>query len=146
MKHPTLRPATVELVRRWFVPALLVLVVSHQLYRVHVDGLSPRRGGGFGLAGGYHPAHNDLWWIDTETGAAFRYAEGKGVGTQDGRRPEVRPFLTRVNEKDLRTHHRALPEPIRNRTEIEVLQLDFDPKSGELGRRVLISTEEGGEK
>ena len=146
MKLPVIRSDAAEIFRRWFAPLLLVLVASHQFYRVHADGLNSWRGGGFGMHGGYHPTHNDLWWIDTETGVAFRYASGKGMATQDGRLPEVRPFLTWVNEEDLQTYHRALPEPIRNRTRIEVLQLDFDPETGVLERKRLIEAGPGGER
>lgn len=121
------------------VPLLLVVVASHQFYRVHADGLSSWRGGGFGMYGGYHPTQNDLWWTSTETGESVRYTKKKGVATEDDRYRSLRPFLTYVNGPSLSRYFSNLPREVQETTRVEIWQLDFDPTTGILGRRLLLS-------
>ncbi|MEM6915551.1 MAG: hypothetical protein AAF491_03200 [Verrucomicrobiota bacterium] len=135
----TTRLSLLELLRRYWVALLLLGVASHQFYRVHAEGLSSWRGGGFGMYGGYHPRQNDLWWTDLETGQSTRYTKKKGKATEDERYPSLRPFLTYVNGPALNHYFSQLPERVQETTRIEVWRPDFDPATGVLTRHLLIS-------
>lgn len=144
MKESELQPPQKEkpllrFLQRYGVPILLTTVAIHQFYRVHAEGLSSWRGGGFGMYGGFHPRHHDLWWIDLETGEKTRFTKEKGVATEDHRYPGVRPFLTYVNGPALKRYHESLPPEIQKKTVLQVWQLNFEPETGTVSRKLLIS-------
>ena len=122
----------------WFrshaIPCLLVLVAMHQFYRVQAEGLSSWRGGGFGMYAGFHPRHNEIWLIRTDSGASTRYV--KHGGTQDHRRAALRPALTYVNESTLRRARNQLPGDEQAVSHLQVWQLDFDVQTMRLTRRL----------
>ena len=124
--------------RRYAVPLLLLLVASFQIHAVHRRGLSSWRGGGFGMYGSFSPNLNDLWWTDLESGETRRYVKEEGEATEDAHRAALRPFLTYINEKALREYHASLPAAERERVRLEVLRLDFDPRTGVLSRKRMI--------
>lgn len=129
--------------RRFAVPLLLILVAFHQFFRVHAEGLSSWRGGGFGMYGSYHPTQNDLWWTELGTDESRRYNKKKGVATEDERRKDLRPFLTYVNKDAVGRYLESLTPEVRDSTQIQIHQLDFDPETKRLQRRPLVDIHPG---
>lgn len=126
-------------VARWWrsygVAIILLVVATHQMYRVHFQGWNAWRGGGFGMYSGFHPRHTDIWIERTDTGEARRYA--KYEGTKDALTSRVRPNVTHVDAERLGELKQHFDENERPHVRITTVQLDFDPHSLTLQRRTL---------
>lgn len=122
--------------RAFAVPIVMVCVAAFQLTRVHFDGQTSWRGGGFGMYAGFHPSYNDAWLVREDSGEALRYTQAK----HDKLVPDealIRPVLPHPNERNLVRALDRLPPEWRDGVRLEVWQLDFDPKTLRLSRRRL---------
>jgi hypothetical protein len=122
--------------RAFAVPIVMLCVAAFQLTRVHFDGQTSWRGGGFGMYAGFHPSYNDAWLVRESSGEALRYTQAK----HDKLVPDaalIRPVLPHPNERNLVRALDGLPPEWRDGVRLEVWQLDFDPKTLRLSRRLL---------
>ena len=128
------------MIRGSIVPAVLVIVALCQLVMVQTLGLSSWRCGGFGMYGGFHPRHNELWVFESGNMIGDRYAKDELVETSTQR--HLRDCLTFVNQ-DFATQRL---EKIADERElaIQVWQLDFDPWKMTLSRKLRLSVKEAG--
>jgi len=129
--------------RRYLIPIVLILVTLHQMVRVHPEGLSSWRGGGFGAYGGFHPRHNEAWILRKDNGEKRRYT--KYAGTVDDYTARIRPCLTYTNERCVRAFLQSLPTEEARHLRVEIWQLAFDPHTLRLSRRLLLEVEGEGQ-
>ena len=122
--------------RSYSVPTVMALVALVQLVFVQTAGLNSWRGGGFGMYGSFHPRQNEAWLTRLDTDQQQRYA--KFGGTKDRYSAAIRPALTWVNKRCLRTFLDSLPDAEAKQLQIQIWQLDFDPHTLQLSRRMLI--------
>lgn len=123
-------------IRAFAVPIVMVCVATFQLFRVHFDGQTSWRGGGFGMYAGFHPSFNDAWLVRDGTGEALRYTQAK----HEKMEPDanlIRPVLPHPNHRNVDRVLDRLPSEWRDGVRLEVWQLDFDPNTLRLTRRRL---------
>jgi hypothetical protein len=123
-------------VRAFAVPVVMVCVAAFQLTRVHFDGQTSWRGGGFGMYAGFHPSYNDAWLVRETTGEALRYTQAQNEKLVPDR-ALIRPVLPHPNARNLHRALDRLPPEWRTGVRLEVWQLDFDPRTLRLTRRRL---------
>ena len=128
-----------DALRRYAVPVVMALVATWQIVRVHTQGLSSWRGGGFGMYARFHPRTNDLWLCHGDD--CYRYT--KYDGRADEFTPHLRRCLTLTNEKTLRQALSWLPCSEEHTHSLSVYRLDFDPVKMTLSRKVLARVVEG---
>jgi hypothetical protein len=125
---------SLDRLRAFAVPIVMVCVAAFQLTRVHFDGQTSWRGGGFGMYAGFHPSFNDAWLVREGSDEALRYTQAK----HDKLVPDaalIRPVLPHPNDRNLARALDSLPPEWRDGVRLEVWQLDFDPKALRLTRR-----------
>jgi hypothetical protein len=95
-----------HLVRRYLCLAILLATAAYQAYRVQVDGLSPWKGGGFGM---YTTVHFDdfqvwAWW--SRPGRPTRFAQITGPQSLEARAllSRAKVFPTSETLAELRDH------------------------------------------
>ena len=123
--------------RKYGVAILMIVVASHQLYRVQLQGQSSWRGGGFGMYASFHPRHHDAWVHHLDSDEFVRYQK-----YDDSSQPEflaVRPVLTWPTDEQLARAMENLPESDREKLEAHIYRLEFDVPSCVLSRKLLAS-------
>jgi hypothetical protein len=133
----------IDRLRGFVVPIVMVCVAAFQMVRVHFDGQTSWRGGGFGMYAGFHPSYNDAWLVRPGSGAALRATQTK----HETMMPDaalIRPVLPHPNERNLNRALDTLPPEWRDGTRLEVWQLHFDPQTQRLTRRLLAAVSRPG--
>ena len=116
-------------------PALLVIVACSQIYLATMEGLTPAKGGGFGL-------FSTIDKLNNRTIKARAYGDGwSGTGqlsTHVEFEEKFRPAMAMPSEARLREvaeilREQAYPGPLLG-VEVSVLKRTFDPQTLEAGR------------
>jgi len=128
--------------RVWVVPALLVVVAVHQFYRVHAEGLSSWRGGGFGMYAGFHPRQHDLWVYVAGEQVPRRYTKYGGPG--DAVFESLRDSITYRNADDCRDRVSELRAAGVEVERVDLWRLSYDPSGRTLGRELVFRVDAGG--
>ncbi len=121
---------------RYLVPIVMAIVAAHQLYRVQVEDLVSWRGGGFGMYGSFHPRQHEIWVTHTD-GRRQKFTKYDDDDTDLFR--TVRSLLTWPNQARVDAAFVASNEDKVAIEDLEVYRLAFDPKSGVLSRKLLVS-------